>query len=284
LYLDWPFQSSVNSKHHRTLTHPETKIRKSLTLNSIRKQKKEALTLHLHTHHHHHHIHNSNSTISPEKSSISIKKNQHIETKLSLNNVVKKEDEQISPNQVLNKRTTRRKSSPVKRLITSESIADKIPQKINFLINNNNQPSPVSNLNDNSPIRRVPKRRCVSASTPTIISIAGRNSRGKRTNSASNRKRSHSPASIKLSFKKQKNLHYWILFGKSEQKLVSIHVNNFLFFDFEKKKFFIENFRLINHQSFANVIHQFDILQKKMLLNPMIVLFYVLKLVHVHHI
>ncbi len=281
LYLDWPFQSSVNSKRHRTLTHPETKTRKLLTLNSIRKQKKEPLTLHLHTHHHHHHIHNSNSTkisLSPEKSSISIKKNQYIETKLSL---VKKEDEQISPNQVLNKRTTRRKSSPVKRFITSESIADKIPEKINFLINNNNQPPPVSNLNDNSPIRRVPKRRCVSAataSTPTIVSIAG----GKRTNSASNRKRSHSRASIKLSFKKQKKLHYWILFGKSEQKLVSIHVNNF--FLILKKIFFVENFRLINHQSFANVIHQFDILQKKMLLNLMIVLFYVLKLVHVHHI
>jgi hypothetical protein len=127
---------------------------------------------------------------------------------------------------VLNKRTTRRKSSPVKRVITSESIDNKIPQKINFLIDNN-QP-PVPNLNDKSPTRRVPKRRCVSAATtsiPTIVSIAGRNSRGKRTNSASNRKRSHSPASITLPFKKQKNLHYWNLFGKSEQKLVSIHVN-----------------------------------------------------------
>jgi hypothetical protein len=160
-YSDWPFQSSsvkskTSVKRHRTLTHPETKTKKLTTfnsINSIHKQKKEALTFHLHTHHHHH-IHDSNSSsllkslnptkttkipLSPEKSSISINKNQFIETKtilpLSINNIVKKEHQQISPtieNQILNlstnnqinlngtiKKTTRRKSSPVKRRIDS---------------------------------------------------------------------------------------------------------------------------------------------------------------------
>ncbi len=123
------------------------------------------------------------------------------------------------------------------------SIGDKIPQTSHSLIAHNQVP--VSNLNDNPSTRRVPKRRSVSAATtncPTIFSITGRNSRGKRTNSASNRKRSYSPASITLPLsnnnqrKKQKILHYWILFGKSEQKLVSIHVN--FFFKFFFKKFF----------------------------------------------
>jgi hypothetical protein len=114
--------------------------------------KKEALTFHLHTHHHHH-IHNSNSSslnptkttkksLSPQKSSILVNKKQLVETKpilpLSLNSVEKKEHEQISStthDQILNlsinnktnlneqngtiKKTTRRKSSPVKRHISS---------------------------------------------------------------------------------------------------------------------------------------------------------------------
>lgn len=95
--------------------------------------------------------------------------------------------------------------------------------------------------------RRVLKRRCVSAAatnTPTIVSITGRNSRGKRTNSATNRKRSYSPASITLPLsnnnqrKKQKVSHHWILFGKSEQKLVSIHVK--LIFSFFKNIFYLK--------------------------------------------
>jgi len=114
--------------------------------------KKEALTFHLHTHHHHH-IHNSNSSslnptkttkksLLPQKSSILVNKKQLVETKsilpLSLNSIEKKEHEQISStthDQILNlsinnktnlnqqngtiKKTTRRKSSPVKRHISS---------------------------------------------------------------------------------------------------------------------------------------------------------------------
>jgi hypothetical protein len=94
------------------------------------------------------------------------------------------------------------------------------------------------------------KRRSVSAATTsatTFISITGKNSRSARTNSSSaipiqskssthitNTKRSHSPGSIILvgsnknssQRKKQKVSHHWALFGKSEQKLVSIDVSN----------------------------------------------------------
>jgi hypothetical protein len=92
--------------------------------------KKEALTFHLHTHHHHH-IHNPNPQISsntssllkspnqtktttvplsPQKSCISVNKEQLVETKtilpLSVNNVVKKEHQQISTNDFLSSPTT----------------------------------------------------------------------------------------------------------------------------------------------------------------------------------
>lgn len=93
------------------------------------------------------------------------------------------------------------------------------------------------------------KRRSVSAATAsatTFISITDKNSRTSRTNSSSaissrskssthitNTKRSHSPSSIILvgsnknlsQRKKQKISHHWALFGKSEQKLVSIDVS-----------------------------------------------------------
>jgi hypothetical protein len=84
--------------------------------------KKEALTFHLHTHHHHH-IHNPNPPISsntssllkspnptktttvplsPQKSCVLVNKEQLVETKtilpLSVNNVVKKEHQQITTN------------------------------------------------------------------------------------------------------------------------------------------------------------------------------------------
>jgi len=86
--------------------------------------KKEALTFHLHTHHHHH-IHNPNPTISsntssllkspnptktttvplsPQKSCVLVNKEQLVETKtilpLSVNNVVKKEHQQITTNEL----------------------------------------------------------------------------------------------------------------------------------------------------------------------------------------
>ena len=93
------------------------------------------------------------------------------------------------------------------------------------------------------------KRRSVSAtaSATTLISITGKNARSARTTSSSalpvrsksstyipNSKRSHSPSSVTLlgsnknpsQRKKQKFSHYWALFGKSEQKLVSIDVSN----------------------------------------------------------
>jgi hypothetical protein len=90
--------------------------------------------------------------------------------------------------------------------------------------------------------RRVPNRRSVSAATAnttTIISTAERSSRGTRTKSAStipirskssiNRKRSYSPVSISLSVtnnqKKRQKVSHWVLFGKSERKLVSIDVS-----------------------------------------------------------
>lgn len=102
---------------------------------------------------------------------------------------------------------------------------------------------------------RIHKRRSVSAATgsaTTYISINDKNSRTARTNSSSaisirsksstnmtnttNPKRSHSPHSMTLlglnkspgQRKKQKISHYWALFGKSEQKLVSIDVSCFL--------------------------------------------------------
>jgi hypothetical protein len=95
------------------------------------------------------------------------------------------------------------------------------------------------------------KRRSVSAATAsatTYISITGKNSRTARTNSSSaipirskssthvtSTKRSHSPSSIILvgsnknpsQRKKQKISHHWALFGKSEQKLVSIDVSEY---------------------------------------------------------
>lgn len=98
--------------------------------------------------------------------------------------------------------------------------------------------------------RHSQKRRSVSAATSsatTFLSLTGKNSRSKRTNSSSaihgrskssinvtNSKRAHSPLSVNLpgttaknntnQRKKQKFSHYWALFGKSEQKLVLIDV------------------------------------------------------------
>ncbi|CAF5216986.1 unnamed protein product, partial [Rotaria magnacalcarata] len=101
---------------------------------------------------------------------------------------------------------------------------------------------------DHKNSHRIYKRRSVSAATATAttyISINDKNSRTARTNSSSavsvrsksstnitNPKRSHSPHSMTLmgsnkspgQRKKQKISHYWALFGKCEQKLVSIDV------------------------------------------------------------
>lgn len=122
--------------------------------------KNEALTFHLHTHHHHH-IHNSKSSslakpsnraktttipLSPDKPSCSLlnPKEQFVESKiilpLSVNNVAQKEYPSITEDDVLNlsisnnnksnvnqengtaKKTTRRKSSPVKRRIPTSGV------------------------------------------------------------------------------------------------------------------------------------------------------------------
>ena len=207
--LVWPFQSGIEPK-------------KSFKLDStarIEKEKAKALTFHLHTHHHHRHIHQSQSSSSPERSAILVNRNQ-TRSPLPIDDVSKKQLQPMSPsieNHVLNlsihhqndtiKSSRRRKSSPVKR----------------------RHPVPSSS---NVPLRRVLKRRTVSA---TVLSTPSRTSRGKRTISATPRKRSYSPSSISLpvskthSKKKQKIEHHWILFGKSEQKLVSIDVRNVFF-------------------------------------------------------
>ena len=92
--------------------------------------KKEPLTFHLHTHHHHH-IHNPNPPVSsntssllkspnptktttvplsPQKSCVLVNKEQLVETKqilpLSVNNVVKKEHQQISSTDLSQSPTT----------------------------------------------------------------------------------------------------------------------------------------------------------------------------------
>ena len=101
-------------------------------------------------------------------------------------------------NQVLNlsiKKTTRRKSSPVKRRI---SIGTKSTQST-------------------AATRRIPKRRSVSAaaaSSPTIVSLR---------ETRITRKRSHSSTSNQR--KKAKISHDWILFGQSEEHLVSLHAD-----------------------------------------------------------
>ena len=121
--------------------------------------------------------------------------------------------------------------------------------------------SPVSNIlssNGKSPVgsdaeqkvrRRLHKRRSVSAATgsaTTYLSITGKGSRAVRTHSSSaisirstnltTIKRSHSPTSVTLigqnkgsnQRKKQKFSHNWALFGKSEQRLVSVDVSALL--------------------------------------------------------
>jgi hypothetical protein len=126
-FLGWPFQSTTYPiKHQPTFTHPEIKPKKSPKLDSI-VSKKDALTFHLHTHHHHHHIHKS-------KSSSLIKTIQP----LGVHNALTPDDQPMSPsieNEVLNlsinnkvntngiitKKTTRRKSSPVKRCIITRT-------------------------------------------------------------------------------------------------------------------------------------------------------------------
>ncbi|CAF3403956.1 unnamed protein product [Rotaria sp. Silwood1] len=139
------------------------------------------------------------------------------------------------------------------------SIGDKVSQTDNSTITpsrktiNNNQSRIILsasnnlNVNDNSSVDNqkssecIPKRRSTSSTTAnsiTNISIANKNSDEKRTHSVSNislrskssinKKRSYSPT-LTLSSKnsnqrkKQKILNYWILFGKSEQKFVSIY-------------------------------------------------------------
>lgn len=211
IVLVWPFQSGIEQK-------------KSFKLDStarIDKEKAKALTFHWHTHHHRH-IHQSQSSSSPERSAILVNRNQ-TRSPAPVDDVSKKELQPMSPsieNDVLNlsihhqnntngtiKSSRRRKSSPVKR--------------------RNPVPCPT-----NVSLRRVLKRRTVSA---TILSTPSRTSRGKRTVSATARKRSYSPSSISLPVskthpkKKQKIEHHWILFGKSEQQLVSIDVRNTLF-------------------------------------------------------
>jgi hypothetical protein len=136
-YLAWPFQPLVNQKTSET--HPAIKTKKSLILNSkkqsivpIHKQEKDALTLHVHTHHHHH-IHNSNSSsllkplnpttvpLSTQDSSSLVDKEQLVETKTILPLSVTTEHQ-------LNgtiKKTTRRKSSPVKRHINGGIKSDR---------------------------------------------------------------------------------------------------------------------------------------------------------------
>ncbi|CAF1061985.1 unnamed protein product [Adineta steineri] len=306
-----------------SLIHSKGKIKKAITFNTKQKaivpvdKEKEALTLHLHTHHHHH-IHNSTSSLnssnrrktkavlsSPPPQKI---KEQFPETTtivpVSVNNVVQREDEEISLTtkyQILSlsinnktnlnqqnetiKKTTRRKSSPVKRQISSgaksnsssiASINNKTSPKKKVNTNQITTNSPVPNIlnsNDNLPVgdqkssRRSPKRRSTSAATANstaIVSITGKSSRGKRTNSASsipirsktsiNKKRSHSPASVTASLpnkrKKEKVLNYWILSGKSEQQLVSIHA--------DKPPVFRECYSSIQHVTEKDIIKSND--------------------------
>ena len=125
------------------------------------------------------------------------------------------------------------------------------------------------------------KRRSVSAATAsatTFLTLTGKNSRAKRTNSSSaihgrskssnnvtNSKRAHSPSSVHLpgtttknnstQRKKQKFSHYWALFGKSEQKLVSIDVSDLNDDEHRRNS---PLFRLTNRRSFAIVIRRFD--------------------------
>jgi hypothetical protein len=134
-YLAWTFQtpaslsnqiqSSLSHNSHQKATiarHRTTQSNNKTKEQSINK-KKQALSLHLHTHHHHH-IHNSKISkipLSPEKSSALVNNEQLIKT------------EDIAPtteNEALNftikhlstdKKTTRRKSSPVKRRVNSGS-------------------------------------------------------------------------------------------------------------------------------------------------------------------
>lgn len=110
-----PTNSTSNTKPQSAVsTYDQTPSKQLLS------PKKEALTFHLHTHHHHH-IHNPNPPISsntssllkspnptktttvplsPQKSCVLVNKEQLVETKtilpLSVNNVVKKEHQQIT--------------------------------------------------------------------------------------------------------------------------------------------------------------------------------------------
>ncbi|CAF0979948.1 unnamed protein product [Adineta steineri] len=305
-YPAWSYQSSTS------LIQPL-----SNKTSLIHSKDKEALTLHLHTHHHHH-IHNSTSSLNSSnrrktKAVLSSPLPQKIKEQfpetttivpVSVNNVVQREDEEIpltTEYQILNlsinnktnlnqqnetiKKTTRRKSSPVKRRISSgaksnsssiASINNKTSPKKKVNTNQITINSPVPNIlnsNDNLPVadqkssRRSPKRRSISAATANstaIVSITGKSSRGKRTNSASsipirskssiNKKRSHSPASITSSLpnkrKKEKVLNYWILSGKSEQQLVSIHA--------DKPPVFRECYSSIQHVTEKDIIKSND--------------------------
>lgn len=120
---------------------------------------------------------------------------------------------------------------------------------VSNILNSNGERSLENDVNQ-ATARRKHKRRSVSAATAsatTYLSIADRNSRAARTNSSSaisvrskssntltSNKRSHSPSSVNLlgpnknvtQRKKQKVSHHWALFGKSEQKLVTIDVSS----------------------------------------------------------
>jgi hypothetical protein len=140
--------------------------------------------------------------------------------------------------------------------------------------------SPVSNIlntngdliiqtnGDSNSSRHTHKRRSVSAattSTTTYLSATEKNTRAARTNSSSavpmrskssnnitNSKRCHSPSTVPLLVsnknshqrKKQKFSHYWVLFGKSQRKLVSIDVS--------RKQITIES----NHLLFVRIFHK----------------------------
>ncbi|CAF5147136.1 unnamed protein product, partial [Rotaria magnacalcarata] len=127
---------------------------------------------------------------------------------------------------------------------------------------------------DHKNSHRIYKRRSVSAATATAttyISINDKNSRTARTNSSSavsvrsksstnitNPKRSHSPHSMTLmgsnkspgQRKKQKISHYWALFGKCEQKLVSI--------DADKPPTYRECYSSIRHVKEKDIINSDD--------------------------
>ncbi|CAF0872904.1 unnamed protein product [Rotaria sordida] len=280
---------SINQKTSKIYSENKTKklsiLNSKQKQENLSLSKNDRLTFHLHTHHHHH-IHNNNNTnsLSLQKSSSLINNNNNLIEKES------KHTSTIIENNVLNlsisnktnlnqlngtiKTTTQRKSSPIKRRINSEtksnsssilSIDEKISQINNSIIIsprktiNNNQSriilSTSNNLDNKKSLKYIPKRRTISATTANsirTISIIDKNLRKKRTNSASNislqstlsNKNSHQR-------KKQKKIsNYWILFGKSEKKLVSIHS--------DKPPVIRECYSSIQHVIEKDIINSYD--------------------------